>query len=611
MQQAGKDIEILEDSVIRNSSNFRIKSDLMLQMEALEPKEAHSDDEDENDNVQLSKLTKEEIIARSKELRLLRIRESQKSAKARLQNKIKSKKFHKIMKKEKLKEQMKEFEILQKQDPEAAIRKLDQIEKQRVEERALLRHKNTGTWAKNLQVRAKYDKDVRKELAQQLAISRELTQKQRDADNDSDQESDNNEAEDNVRSNEYDPFNPWVKNGQTEKNETDFVSGYRKYWNDRNKNDEALKEYRGSVEAETINKTEAYTTEPSVPETKNKKRKSVNGWLVEDCDIQPVKRSNKIKVTKSFENVDLDDLFDDAEETLENKATARLNKLKNDLGQFGQTKNSKKSQQTRSNKFKDLSFKQVAKKPNIDEELLINKEETETNEDVNELKTLSNNNLGSDSGKSTEIDNINPNKFISVKPKHLQTALPDMEGAFDDDDDEEFSQENNKRLTIAEAFEDDDIVADFEREQDDEKKKNEPSDIDLTLPGWGSWAGAGIQPQKQNKKLILKFPKPEQRKDENKGHVIIVDQANKKLRNHQVASLPFPFTSVKDYEASIRAPIGSDFVPVTAHKLLTKPAVTTKLGTIIEPINESNLLKCTEKPKTKTDKRIAALIKFK
>lgn len=90
----------------------------------------------------------------------MRAVESYKEAKARRQNKIKSKKFHRILRHEKIKQQLKEFEQLQKTNPEEALKKLEHIERARVEERMSLRHKGTGKWAKNKQVRAKYDKDV-------------------------------------------------------------------------------------------------------------------------------------------------------------------------------------------------------------------------------------------------------------------------------------------------------------------------------------------------------------------------------------------------------------------------------------------------------------------
>jgi U3 small nucleolar RNA-associated protein 14 len=89
-----------------------------------------------------------------------RAQESYRHAKAHRQNKIKSKKYHRLLRKEKTKDQIKEFEKLQDTDPIAALEKLNAIEKTRAEERASLRHKSTGQWAQNHVVRAKYDKNV-------------------------------------------------------------------------------------------------------------------------------------------------------------------------------------------------------------------------------------------------------------------------------------------------------------------------------------------------------------------------------------------------------------------------------------------------------------------
>jgi U3 small nucleolar RNA-associated protein 14 len=55
---------------------------------------------------------------------------------------------------------LKDFEVLQKTDPEAALQQLEQLERTRAEERVSLRHRSTGQWARNKAVRAKYDKEV-------------------------------------------------------------------------------------------------------------------------------------------------------------------------------------------------------------------------------------------------------------------------------------------------------------------------------------------------------------------------------------------------------------------------------------------------------------------
>lgn len=63
---------------------------------------------------------------------------------------------------------MKEFEELKKTNPEEALVKLEHLDKTRAEERMSLRHKNTGQWAKNKQIRAKYDKGVSDNLCLKL-----------------------------------------------------------------------------------------------------------------------------------------------------------------------------------------------------------------------------------------------------------------------------------------------------------------------------------------------------------------------------------------------------------------------------------------------------------
>lgn len=56
-----------------------------------------------------------------------------------------------------------------------------------------------------------------------------------------------------------------------------------------------------------------------------------------------------------------------------------------------------------------------------------------------------------------------------------------------------------------------------------------------------------------------------------------------------MSQLPYPFTSVKDYEASIRAPVGKNWIPENAHKKLVAPPVLTRMGAIIEPISDDKV----------------------
>lgn len=134
----------------------RYKSELDIELEKLEPQAEPVVEEDQ------FPLSMEELVQKRKEMARLRAHQSYQEAKAYKRNKIKSKTFHRIQRKERIKQQIKEFEQLKKTDPEEALRKLEQLEKTRAEERMSLRHRSTGQWAKNKQIRAKYDKEVSK-----------------------------------------------------------------------------------------------------------------------------------------------------------------------------------------------------------------------------------------------------------------------------------------------------------------------------------------------------------------------------------------------------------------------------------------------------------------
>lgn len=131
-----------------------------------------------------------------------------------------------------MKQQLKEYEELQKSDPQAALEKLMLLDKTRAEERMTLRHKNTGQWAKSKQIRAKYDKETRQVLAQQLSIGRELTQHLKVAD-DSNDDDDNEEDSMPLELSDNTKENPWVNEVKTESEINEFISNYRKYWDEK------------------------------------------------------------------------------------------------------------------------------------------------------------------------------------------------------------------------------------------------------------------------------------------------------------------------------------------------------------------------------------------
>jgi hypothetical protein len=150
------------------------------------------------------------------------------------------------------------------------------------------------------------------------------------------------------------------------------------------------------------------------------------------------------------------------EEKLKEKLGKKLKKLKLEL----KIKDKNKSEDTNSesdNEDPSLKLKHANVRAVLDEEL-DEQPYDRPQEDESSYRNL--NKIVAECGLQAEeqeppVDNIDPNKFIAMKPKHLQTEFPDMitrgDEAIDDNEDE--SEE--RQMTITEAFAEDDIVAEF------------------------------------------------------------------------------------------------------------------------------------------------------
>ncbi|XP_050079186.1 U3 small nucleolar RNA-associated protein 14 homolog A [Anopheles maculipalpis] len=626
----------VHDAPPKKLSEYRVKTKLMEELEGLEKEfagpEGDGDNEGESsdDNKQNYELTLEEMREKQRERARQKIRESYEIAKGRRMNKIKSKKYHRLLKKDKLKEQMKKFEELKEKNPEEALRQLDHIEKQRFQERVSLRHKNTGTWAKNLQIRAKYDMEVRRELAEQLAIGRELTAKRMNQ-GDSSSESD---GEMELPMSGKSGANPWTESAgdheQLANKEMKLSSGYRKYWEERNQIEQIKKQLANGADeemdgkhpelnqdiededhsgdevqqleegrTETVKKSKLKGVKKGIKKSKRKIVMASGSWEVEDVDEEQMEKSKKPilkkKAKKRKDNVaSVEQMFQEAEEliqdVLSNKLERTMCDVQVDRGENEFTKDSQTSEE-REDKSTDLSFKQKASLAEADVQM----NETIQKGASDKMDTVKVTHIsdGSSTAPTTKaLAEINLKQVVQMKPKHLLTALPNtiISGELSEDED----ANDAHRLTIAEAFEDDDIVADFAKEKQDERQKDIPQEIELTLPGWGHWAGAGIQPraQRPNARKLFKPPPALPRRDDNRDQVIINEDGlkNEKLGKHLVNEVPFPFLTVKDYEASLRAPLGRTFIPETAHGAMVQPRIVTKQGAVIEPMKKELLV---------------------
>ncbi|KAF9418868.1 hypothetical protein HW555_004388 [Spodoptera exigua] len=540
-------------------TKFKLKSELEKELEEIDPQPMIEDEEEEEP---IYPKSYEEMVEYRQHLAKMRAQQSYKAAKAKRQSKIKSKKFHRVLKKEKLKQELKEFEELQKRDPEEALKKLEAIEKARALERHTLRHKSTGKWAKNKLIRAKYDKEVRQQLADQLAVGRSLTKKVQD------NLSSDDEADDETTPNftlSQDPFNPWMVQRSDKSNvNAEFDFGYKKFvQNKMNKQKESDdSDSDEDVVNNTIKKMSLKEEKSPPPEPKEVKLTAPKSEVVKLAAVKSKKgkkaaAKSKVKKPLATSNWDVETVDDTKNKSQDNLEYLKLN----------------------NQKAKAVIDEELIESSSKTADGIVNKEKEDT---ISELIKAAQAPV-----QESADANIDPNRFIEVKPKYLNTAISQVENEYDQLDDDQVVP----RVNIEEVFEEDDVVASFRQEKEDEINKDKPEDINLTLPGWGDWGGKGVKPQKRKKnRFILRAPPKMPRRDENKGDIIIKEFKDPKLAVHKVKDVPFPFESVKDYEASIRAPLGNTFIPEKAHKKLIRPSVITKAGKIIEPMDEDELL---------------------
>jgi U3 small nucleolar RNA-associated protein 14 len=144
---------------------------------------------------------------------------------------------------------------------------------------------------------------------------------------------------------------------------------------------------------------------------------------------------------------------------------------------------------------------------------------------------------------------------------------------------------------IKKAFANDDLFAEFQAEKDAIVNADAPKTVDLTLPGWGTWAGHGVATPKNQTKVLLKRKENEgvaekKRKDHGLKNVIINERQNKKAAHLlTVQKIPYPYKSKEEYErATIGRPLGPEWNATTTFRKKIQPRVQVKVGSIIDPI---------------------------
>ncbi|XP_071114020.1 U3 small nucleolar RNA-associated protein 14 homolog A-like [Haliotis cracherodii] len=595
----------------------------------------------------LNAMSLEEAQERRAELQKYRALLTYKQARAKREKKIKSKKYHRILKKEKLKQEKARLEELQRIDPEAYVEKLQQLDRDRVQERMTLKHRGGSKFAQRQKIYGKYDDRSRDAVQSMIQMNKELTKKtQLEEDGNSDSEggvSMHSDGEEEMIVSQIGMArgdNPWMtarpkvsefqRPGTVDNTEQGTVSDEgeaseveEQQDGPEEEQDEVDEEDQDGPEEEDEsedNNTSNLSKERSSGVT-SKKRKSESDSEKTEV-VASSKNKRKRRKRKKVNNSDegdrgkgdtIDSIFshlsesrlqiakmlESDEKEISGKKKKKKNKRKKSNHGDGEMDSKKESDDEEDGDLMDLSLNRKKTLEDMEGDFEESgKQKGSSKSGGKKLKTES----GPTEKTKTEDVFVDPKKLFTLETKLSHSAAVDI--ITDEDGGMDF--EEQQRMTIAQAFADDDVVDEFTKEKANIADRDKPKSIDLSLPGWGEWGGTGLKPSKKKKKrFTLKGPDAAPRRDRDLGNVIISEKLDDAIAKHQVARLPFPYTSPQQFEQSIRAPVGKNWNPETAFRKMIQPKVLTKLGTVIKPIDKSEVFE-----KEKQQPESTAAMKF-
>lgn len=195
---------------------------------------------------------------------------------------------------------------------------------------------------------------------------------------------------------------------------------------------------------------------------------ATSSWNVEPAEDNSVK-----SVDKSFSSVapnseKINKIFEFMEDKIQDQIKSKLKHVTQTCDKMKRKRKSKKVVVDKDN-FDGLEIQSKRQRPILDAGL--SERTTENNVDLNtglgKVKNIKHNNTLSTSKPDKSRVEIDPNMYIKIKPKQLNTDLPlDITGGDDVLDNSE--DEDERRNIVSEAFADDDVVEEFRKEKKEE-----------------------------------------------------------------------------------------------------------------------------------------------
>ncbi|CCH45378.1 U3 small nucleolar RNA-associated protein [Wickerhamomyces ciferrii] len=509
------------------------------------------------EEIATAKMSVEEMRKRQNELRKMRELMFRNEREAKRIKKIKSKSYRRIKKKELLKNQaLVEGDESDDEDHDS----------KRAQERMSLKHKNNSNWSKSMiKSGLSKDKEARDEMEDMLRRGEALKSKILDRDESDDEFGDSNDL--NLDKDvEYESESETRENlGKTGVLNMAFMKNAEA--RERTRNEETKRNLRALEENEDINAFNEAESNSGVNKHINSGRRIYTpGASKSNADMKEV-NENVLEEHEIDESKSLTNKLNKKEQQRESLIEKNKKKTEDEAN--------KEVDEDESNPWLTSNDSNVQKSRKI---RVTDKDSSKLEKNASKLNKQR-------KRKANEIEE--PEQIIDMN-QTLKVVDPHGEDSdhSDNDDDSNIHMFKQQDL-IKQAFAGDDVVQEFEAEKKQVMKDEGDQIEDLTLPGWGDWAGGKTKNKKQKKNKIVKKTKGidlDKRKDKNLKNVIINEKVNKKNAKYQSSAVPFPFENREQYERSLRMPIGQEWTSRETHQRLTMPKVTIKSGHVIDPL---------------------------
>ncbi|KIJ66588.1 hypothetical protein HYDPIDRAFT_174627 [Hydnomerulius pinastri MD-312] len=581
-------------------------------------KSAQLRDEDiaNTESLKMAHLSVEEVAARRAELRMMRELAFRADRKAKRVAKIKSKAYRRIRKK-----QRERLDGAEEDDVEDEGERL-KAEVQRARERATLRHKNTGKWAKAMKGREGLDQDQRQAIGEMLERGEKLRRRIRGEES-GDESVENSESEDEeldeeaIKRGAFEELVALRAQGDTDtadlKSKSVFNMKFMRdaatrqsreadaqaddlaremgFGLDAGKDSDAddIAEDTPATDAAMVHRTGgrisfhpgASAATAIIPRPLGSLASDTSSVTLQSTDLIQEMHRAELTPTPSLPTPTIAPAVNP---WLVPSTSSGPSRKKNEARVHKDANTSSKS----SNKLKKQAAKWEEEKQRARDDAVL---------EIDTAKVLTIPEPSAPSifakGKGRAKEGASNTKASTVRDDEsdAHSELEEQERAVERKAQAKAGkgvQAFQQRDLVALAFAGDNVVQAFEESKRQEMEADAPREVDTTLAGWGSWGGAGTKKHPPKPHLIKKVAgvDPSSRADYKKAHVIISEKRDKKAAKYLVKDLPYPYTSHAQFARSMDTPLGTEWNTRVGFQRGTLPRVVKKMGTVIDPLEK-------------------------